>query len=325
MKIGRVLSRVGIGFGLLAAGLGVATVARQSRTFEAKPTNLRASTDPAVIARGRYLVTGPGHCGDCHGASSGKEPGDDRSLSGGYAFQLPVGTFYVPNITPDAATGIGRYSDEDLARILRYGVRPDGSAVLPFMPTANLADDDLAAIISYLRTTEPARHAVRPHEINLLGKIVKAWVLSPSGPKTRPAVHSPRGVTVENGRYLAHNVANCVSCHTKMDMRTGELVGPMFGGGGEHQSLSDPNKTYLSPNLTPDPRWGWIQGWDAEAFSARLRSGVGRDGSPMPWRAFSRLSDEDARAIYSYLQSVPKASGGPDPRERNPVLKVAGN
>lgn len=319
------LGRVGMGVSLLAIGLTVATATRQSRQFEVRALNIHASRDPAVIERGRYLVTGPGHCGDCHGASSGKEPGDDRSLSGGFAFQLPVGTFYAPNITPDTATGTGRYGDEDLARILRYGVRPDGTAVLPFMPTANLADDDLTAIVSYLRTLEPVGHAVKAHEVNALGRVVKAWLLTPPGPETTPAVHSPRGNTEENGRYLAHNVANCVACHTKMDMRTGQLVGPMFGGGAEHPSLSDPNQIYLSPNLTPDPRWGWIRGWDADAFSARLRSGVGRDGSPMPWRALSRLSDEDARAIHTYLQSVPQAEGGPDPRERDPLLKLARN
>jgi mono/diheme cytochrome c family protein len=158
--------------------------------------------------------------------------------------------------------------------------------------------------------------------VNLLGNVVRAWLLTPVGPKSTPAKQAPRGAVAENGRYLAHHVANCVSCHTRMDMRTGQLADPLFGGGGEHPAL-DGSKTYLSPNLTPDPRWGWIEGWDASAFSARLRSGADREGSPMPWRAFKELSDEDARAIYLYLRSLPKAEGGPDPRERDPVQKLA--
>ncbi len=276
-----------------------------------------------MIERGRYLVTGPAHCGECHGASAGRPPSSPAPLSGGYEFQLPIGVFRAPNITPDVRTGIGRYSDEAIARILRYGVRPDGGAVLPFMPTANMADSDLAAVVSYLRSIAPVEHRVAPHEINALGRLVKAWVLNPPGPTGTPAKEAPHGVSLENGRYLAHNVANCVSCHTKMDLRTGKLIGPTFGGGGEFPSSIETKKTFVSPNLTPDPRWGWIYGWGEQAFSARLTSGVGRDGSPMPWRAFKQLSNDDARAIHLYLLSVPQAAGGPDPRQRNPTLEVA--
>ena len=325
LKVGRFLSRLGLGLGLLSAAFFGLTWARQTRRFALLDPQIRASSDPAIVERGRYLVQGPAHCADCHGARapSGGPPEPSAPLSGGYEFKLPVGVFRAPNITSDAETGIGRYEDRDLARILRYGLRPDGTAVLPFMPFADLADDDLTAVISYLRTTEPVRHQVPAHELNLLGNIVRAWVITPVGPKTTPAKHAPRGAVAENGRYLAHHVANCVSCHTRMDLRTGELVGPLFGGGAQHAAVDGSGKMYLSPNLTPDPRWGWIEGWDARAFAARLSSGAGRDGSPMPWRAFKGLSEQDARAIYLYLRSLPKAAGGPDPRERDPVLTLA--
>jgi len=325
LKVGRILSRLGLGLGLFAVGFGGLTWARQTRQFPVKELEIAASSDPAVIERGRYLVQGPAHCADCHGARSpsGEPPESTAPLSGGFEFHLPVGVFRAPNITSDAGSGIGRYSDADLARILRYGVRPNGSAVLPFMPFAELADDDLTAVISYLRTTKPVQHQVPAHELNVLGNIVRAWVIEPVGPKNTPAKRAPQGVELENGRYLAHHVANCVSCHTRMDLRTGELVGPLFGGGAEHPALSGAKKTYVSPNLTPDPRWGWIEGWDEGAFAARLTSGAGREGSPMPWSAFKGLSNDDARAIYLYLRSLPKAEGGPDPRERDPVLKLA--
>ena len=325
LKFGRVLGRVGLGLGLLVVGFAGLTAVRQTRKFPVPDVAVQASSDPAIIERGRYLVQGPAHCADCHGAraASGAPPPNTAPLSGGYQFHLPVGVFNVPNITSDAGTGIGRYSDADLARILRYGVRPDGTAVLPFMPFADLADDDLTAVISYLRTTKAVPHAVPAHELNLLGKVVRAWVVAPLAPKSPPAKQAPRGADAENGRYLAHHVANCVSCHTRMDLRTGELVGPLFGGGAEHPAVSGPKRTYLSPNLTPDPRWGWIEGWDEGAFAARLTSGVGREGSPMPWAALKGLSNDDARAIYRYLHTLPKAEGGPDPRERDPVRKVA--
>ncbi len=325
LKVGRILGRLGLGLGLFVVGFGGLTWARQTRQFPVKELEVRASSDAAVVARGRYLVQGPAHCADCHGARTpaGEPETGTAALSGGFEFRLPVGVFRVPNITSDAETGIGRYSDGDLARILRYGVRPNGTAVLPFMPFADLADDDLTAVISYLRTTQPVRHQVPAHELNLLGSIVRAWVIAPVGPKSTPAKTAPRGADAENGRYLAHHVANCVSCHTRMDLRTGELVGPLFGGGAEHPAVNGSKKTYLSPNLTSDARWGWIEGWDEGMFAARLTSGAGREGSPMPWQAFKGLSNDDARAIFRYLRSLPKAAGGPDPRERNPLLKLA--
>ncbi len=316
-----------LGLGLFVVGFGGLTWLRQTRRFPVKDVEIAASSEPAVIERGRYLVQGPAHCADCHAArepSSEHAPASNTApLSGGYEFQLPVGSFRAPNITSDRETGIGRYKDSDLARILRYGVRPNGTAVLPFMPFAELADDDLTAVISYLRSTKPVRHQVPAHELNLLGSVVRAWVIAPVGPKATPEKHAPRGAVAENGRYLAHHVANCVSCHTRMDLRTGELVGPLFGGGAQHPAVGGSRKTYLSPNLTPDPRWGWIEGWDASSFAARLTSGAGREGSPMPWQAFKGLSNDDARAIYLYLRSLTKAEGGPGPRERDPVLKFA--
>ncbi len=149
-----------------------------------------------------------------------------------------------------------------MARILRYGVRPNGTAVLPFMPFAELADDDLTAVISYLRSTKPVRHQVPAHELNLLGSVVRAWVIAPVGPKATPEKHAPRGAVAENGRYLAHHVANCVSCHTRMDLRTGELVGPLFGGGapapGSGRLAQDVPKSesHARPALGLDRRLG---------------------------------------------------------------------
>ena len=127
--------------------------------------DIHASADPAVIERGRYLVRGAAHCADCHTAPEQRaalEAGKDVPLSGGNEFNLPVGVFRVPNITPDVETGIGRYTDPQLARMLRHGVRPNGKMVLPFMPFADLSDEDLTAVISYLRAQPPCGTPSRP-------------------------------------------------------------------------------------------------------------------------------------------------------------------
>jgi mono/diheme cytochrome c family protein len=309
---------------LCLAGLALATYLRQDRSFTVPALNLRASKDPAVLERGRYLVNGPAHCADCHGPRNAQERATEPlPLVGGKEFHLPVGTFRVPNITPDRETGIGRYQDEDLARILRYGVRPDGRAVLPFMPFANLSDADLTAVISYLRSTQPVHHEVAPHVVNALGAIVKAWVLEPKGPSGTPAKNVAPEPSVAYGKYLAHDVANCVSCHTKMDMRTGALIGPMFAGGAEHASMDGSGRKFMSPNLTPDARWGWIQGWSEDTFVARFKAGTLREGSPMPWPAFRNMSESDVRAVYRYLRSLPAAPGGPDPKVVSSVVVAA--
>ncbi len=309
----RILKRSLTAVAVLLAVAVLATAARQDRHFDAPTPDIHASSDPAVVARGRYIVEGPAHCADCHG----------EDLSGGRAFHLPVGTFRVPNITSDRETGIGRYEDRDLARILRHGVRPDGRAVLPFMPFADLSDADLRAVVSHLRTTKPVRNAVPPHDVNAAGMVVKAWVLTPKGPSSRPPATSPTGPTIENGRYLAHSVANCVGCHTKIDLRTGAFAGPLFGGGARHVSATDPNKVFVAPNLTPDERWGFIASWSEDAFVARVRAGRALEGSPMPWPSFQQMSDDDLRAIFRYLRTVPAAPGGPDPQDRDQVVLTA--
>jgi mono/diheme cytochrome c family protein len=232
------------------------TAARQQRRFEAPFPDIRASTDPAVIERGRYIVEGAGHCSDCHGSQAKRTDGSPVTLSGGREYKLPIGVVRIPNITPDRETGIGRYSDREIARILRYGVRPDGTALLPFMPFTDLSDTDLTALISYLRTQTPVVHEVAPHERNLLGRIAYAYLVEPVGPSAPLRRSVPAAPTPEYGRYLANSVANCAGCHTARDLRTGAFTGPRFAGGGVFESKTDPKRTFVTPNLTPDKRWG---------------------------------------------------------------------
>ena len=316
---------LGAGAALLGAVLlfVAATAARQHRTFTAPYPAIAASRDPAVIERGRYLVFGPAHCADCHGDPSQRaamEAGQEVPLSGGMQFNLPVGTFHVPNITPDPTTGIGRYRDEEVARILRHGVHADGRAVLPFMPFANLSDRDLTAILSFVKAQRPVAHAVPSHQPNALGRVILAWVMKPRGPSAPPVADVPPAVTPDYGKYLVHNVANCVGCHTKVDMRTGEFAGPLLGGGAVHAALTDPSLKFVTPNLTPDPRWGWIASWPEDVFVARVRLGRQREHSPMPWQAISRMSDGDLRAVYRYLKTVSPVAGGPDPAVENATV-----
>lgn len=312
---------MGIAVGALAVLGSIAVNVRARRTVDAPYPSIHASTDPTVIERGRYLVEGPAHCGECHGAVDPPAASrKGRPLVGGQEFKLPVGTFRVPNITSDRETGIGNVKDEAIARMIRYGVKPDGQMALPFMPYADLSDDDLTAIISYLRTQRPVRHVVPEHEINPLGRVVQAFVLQPKGPTEPPRKTVPPEPTPEYGKYLTHNVGNCVMCHTKIDMRTGAFAGPLFGGGAEHEAFGNPEKKFISPNLTPDQRWGWLQGWEEDAFVARFKAGRAIGDSPMPWESFQSMTDNDLRAIYRYFKTLAPAQTGPDPRKHDVVL-----
>jgi hypothetical protein len=106
-------------------------------------------------------------------------------LTGGREFDLPFGKVFTRNITSDATTGIGRYTDAEIARVLRHSVKADGEMVLPFMPFQNMSDEDLTAVISYLRSTKPVRSEVPEHKWNLMGNVIKAFLLKPAGPTER--------------------------------------------------------------------------------------------------------------------------------------------
>jgi mono/diheme cytochrome c family protein len=288
---------------------GVFVASRQHLTFDAPYPNVAASTDSAVVERGHYIVRNVAPCAACHGDPSQRQAwatGTDIPLSGGFVFDIPPGKIYPRNITPDSATGLGTVSDGAIARALRYGVGHDGRALLPFMEMQGLADDDLVAVVSYLRSQPPVKNAVPAHDIRLLGRVVKATVLAhPIGPSAAPLAHAPRGASVETGHYLVESVALCWACHTERSRVSGALVGPRFGGTTGFTETDDPTHSWSPPNITSDPETGRLGKMNEDQFVARFRQGRVIPGSPMPWQAFSRMSDDDLRAIYRYLKSVP--------------------
>ena len=296
---------------------------RQHLTFDAPYPHVVASTDSGVIERGRYIVRVAAPCAACHGDPAQKKEymgGADVALIGGNVFDIPPGKFYPRNLTPDAETGLGNVSDSAIARALRYGVGHDGRALLPFMEMQGLSDDDLVAVVSYLRTQAPVHNVVPPHYYNLMGKVVKATAMShPVGPSSTPPAVAPRGASLETGHYLVESVALCWACHTERSHVTGALTGPKFGGTKDFQDDGDPNVSWSPPNITSDKETGRLGLLTEDQFVARFRQGRVVPGSPMPWQAFSRLNEDDLRSIYRYLKSVPAAK-----RDNGPVKVTAG-
>jgi mono/diheme cytochrome c family protein len=302
---------------IAVAALAIYVSSRQHLRFNAPEPPIAASADTAVIARGHYVVRVVGNCAECHGATDQVKAygaGADVPLSGGFEFKIPPGEFRVPNITPDPETGIGRFSDGAIARALRFGVGHDGRALLPFMEMQGLSDEDLTAVISYLRSQAPVHNPVPNHHYSLLGTIVRATVLAnPVGPKSPPPHLSPKGPTVERGRYLAGSVANCWACHTARNYNTGQLAGPMYAGTTGFTHEKDPSRSWNPPNLTPDPKTGRSAIFTEDNFVARFRAGTVIPGSPMPWQTFRLMTDDDIRAIYRFLRTLPPVANDVGP------------
>lgn len=292
---------------------GIVTYALTSfeKKFDAPYPDIRASADSTVIARGRHLAMGPAHCADCHAPIRDRErvlAGEEVPLSGGFNFVLPLGTLYAPNITSDKETGIGNLTDQEIARSLRYGIRHDGQAILDLMPFYDLSDEDLSAIISWLRTQPPINNKRPQNEFNLLGKMVKTYVLQPTGDGEVPP-RPPIDATADYGKYLVNSVANCRGCHTERDLMTGAFIGPELAGGFPFEVFNEfgeivAGKHLVSPNLTTDAQTGIIANWSEDQFIERFRTGEVIKGSPMPWGPFSRMSDMELTAIYKYLKTL---------------------
>ncbi|HEV7923173.1 MAG TPA: c-type cytochrome [Thermoanaerobaculia bacterium] len=314
-KVKKLLAAAALTLAALALVLVSAVLLRWDRTFDAPYPEIHASKDPAVIARGKYLVYGPAHCVACHTNKSEAKAvteGAMLPLGGGNEFKLPVGTFYTPNLTPDPETGIGRLADRELARVLRYGVMPNGRATLPFMEFHDLSDDDLTALISFLRSQPAIRRAVPEKDFTFLGKAIMAFVIKPAGPSGAVAKNAPpEAPTVERGAYLANNVANCAGCHSRRSPLDGSYVSARFSGGMRFE-LDDHKHVLVTPNLTPS-KVGRITPWSEEQFVGRFGAGAGLPGTHMPWREFQRISETDARAIYRYLRTLPPSDHDPGP------------
>jgi len=305
----KILKWTGIVILVLIVGLLIIILTTWNKTYDAPLPDIKASTDSAVIARGEYLVFGPAHCGECHVDLEGYKravKGERVALSGGYEFKLPFGKVYSKNITNDMETGIGRYSDGEIARTIRYGVKPDGHAMIPFMNYQEMSDDDLEAVISYLRTTTPVKKEIPANSWNLMGKGVMTFFIKPVGPVNTPAKVVLPDTTASYGEYLTTAISNCKVCHTELDFRTGQSIGEPFAGGNKFESSTlEPGVFMMSPNLTPDKETGRISSWTEEVFIKRFREGKLYEESPMPWGPYMNFSDADLKAIYAYLHTLP--------------------
>ncbi len=306
-KLLKTLKWVGIVLASVIVLFVVAVLIFKNPTFDAPYPDIKASKDSSIIARGKAIVYGPAHCATCHGGLENVEKvdrGEEVALAGGFEFKLPLGIIRSANLTSDPETGIGNRTDGELARVLRYAVGHDGHAIFDFMPFQNMSDEDLTAVISYLRTLAPVKKHVETIDMNFMGEAVRAFMIKPVGPIATPPKAVVPDSSIEYGKYLVWSVANCRGCHTDRDMMTGAFIGPDFAGGPEFEGEKDPNFKVRPPNITPDKKTSKIANWTEQFFIERFRKGRLVPESPMPWGPFSRMSDLELKAIYRYMRTV---------------------
>ena len=264
---------------------------------------LSASAQEDPIERGRYL-TYAGGCITCHT----RDADDAVPLAGGRAMETPFGTFYSPNITPDPATGIGSWSDDDFVAAFWEGISPDGKHYFPSFPyTAytGASREDLLAIKAYLFSLEPVSNEAPEHDL--------AWYMSTrlaaGGWKAlnfKPGRFVPdpsRDAQWNRGAYLVRHLGHCGECHTPRSA-TGVLQAELEMAGSK---LGE--EKY--PNITPHPGDG-IGRWSASDIEYFLEIGMLPDGDfagssmvAVIEDNTSKLTRADRLAMAAYLKSLP--------------------
>ena len=266
-----------------------------------------------VVARGEYLARA-GNCDACHTAR-GSAP-----YAGGVGIDTPFGIVYSSNVTPDAETGIGRWTAGQFWRAMHNGRSRDGRLLYPAFPYPNFtqitrADSD--ALYAYLRSVAPVRQPERPHALRFpydsqaALAVWRALFFRPGAYEPDPA----RSAEWNRGGYLVRGLGHCNACHASRNI-FGATTGRLELGGG-----LIPMQKWYAPSLASSQEAG-VAEWDVREVVALLKDGVAPRASvqgPMAevvYRSTQYLSDEDLRAMAVFLQQLPQS-----PRETHGIIQ----
>lgn len=296
-----------IGLVVLAGGVFAAWVHfRGIPSYPTAPPDITVTPDSALVADGARLAQLV--CKNCHLAPNGRMEGKELE-------DIPeeFGRVWSMNITRDTKYGAGRYSDGELAYLLRTGIKRDGVFAPPWMPKfPHLSDRDLQSIIAYLRSDapelEPSQKQQPPPQPSFLAKFLCVVAFKPLEYPTQPIEAPPMSDKVAFGKYLATGKVECYSCHSPtfktMNIMEPEKTPGYFSGG--NPMTGEDGKVVLTRNLTPDKETG-IGNMTEEQFIKAVKYGQ-RDGKPalrQPMIPFTAMTDEEASAIYAYLRTIP--------------------
>ncbi len=305
--------------GVLVVCAGVLAAGGYSYLLMAYPKvgsapDVRAEATPETLARGKYLADHVAVCTDCHSQRdwtryAGPIKPDTYGM-GGEVWDESVGfpgRLVARNITPAA---LGTWSDGEIVRAFTEGVSRDGTPLFPLMPYTSygqhMAQDDVLAIVAYLRTMSPRSQELPARLLHFpLPLVVRTMPAVANRQAARPAASD----RVAYGRYLT-SIAACADCHTPTDASRSPIAAQFLAGG---QEFPLPNGLIArAANLTPDATG--IGDWSEEQFVEKFKAyadgaahvAVQADAfnTPMPWQSYAGMTREDLGAIFSYLQTV---------------------
>ena len=274
-------------------------------TYEVNAPELKISIDSAKVAEGYRIATAL--CSQCHASEDGK-------LGGAFMEKSAIGNIHAPNITQHPEHGIAKYTDGELALLLRTGIKRDGNYAPPWMSKLpHLSDEDLESVIAFLKSDHPMVQASDkergPITYGLLGKaLIKFGMFKPLPYPEEPVMAPKPTDKVAYGKYLATAKYECYGCHSesfmKVDIMVPENTPGYFGGGNQLKNKKE--EIMLSKNLTMDPETG-LGNWTEEEFIRAVKYGAlpNGEGNRSPMLAYSQLSDQEVAAIWAYFKTLP--------------------
>jgi mono/diheme cytochrome c family protein len=294
---------------LLAALVGVVTL-----WVVTIPAIVPASALPAYLpdVTNGQTVFNVGGCASCHAAA-----GHPRTmLAGGVAIRSPFGTFYSPNISPDPADGIGRWTEADFVTALTRGTSPSGTHYFPAFPYGSYQRariEDLRDLFAYIKTLPPISGRIRDHDVRFpfnIRRLVGGWKFlflddKPFSPDPRQSAQWNRGA------YLVNGLGHCAECHSPRNVIGGIVSSQRFAGG------PNPEGEGWVPNITQKG----LQSWSGKDIAYFLETGQLPDGDSVGGsmarviRNTSQLSDDDRAAMAIYLKSLPVVDGPLRPKK----------
>ena len=316
---------------LVAACLGLALIACSTKKYIRGTTDLKVDRTEARVARGSYIVTSVAGCGVCH---TGRESGSllngestNLYLAGGSTYVVPAmkASVYFPNITPDVETGIGGWTDDEIIRAIRDGVRKDGRLLFPMMPFGTfqyLSDEDVQSVVAYLRTV-PAMKEPHPRTVTSV-KGMGGFMLKHGVAHHTPVPHvaePDKADKLAYGLYVTR-MAQCGDCHSSGARGPRKMDDPLYFAGGEKDELAGVGTVYFR-NLTPDMETG-LGKYTAEQIKQAMRSGTRLDGKkmapPMSMMIthYATMTDEYLDAIVGYLKSLKPVKNAVPERKLTP-------
>lgn len=303
-KVLKIFGYLLIGLLVLVLGLAAYIQWAPKPTYHFPVPDVKITPDSARLAEGRRIVMTD--CAHCHRGPDGKLSGDIWMNDPNY------GKYWSANITRDPNSGIGQYTDGELVRLLRTGVKRNGQFAGPWMTFPLMSDEDLASVISFLRSDAPEVQAspvnTPPPQVSFMFHLFTKMILKPVKVEYKPIETPSSDDKIAYGRYLATGRWECYRCHsasfeTNNDLEPEKSEG-FFAGG--NPVTDKENNHMLSANITPDPETG-IGSWTEAQFAEAVRFGKRPDGralSPiMP--PMTVLTDAEISALWAYLRTVP--------------------